>query len=139
MLAASPGKPEGDQGHLARQGGASPKGSHLKNVSRLEHDEANIMDQIADHKAEHGHEHQDHQKVYEIIVNTRKKTWPKDHISYDELVELAFGHKPEGGNIIYAITYKGAASKPHDGVLSQGESVEIKNGTVFDVRPSDKS
>lgn len=99
------------------------------------------MDQLINQKPESGAGSDDHgqQKVYDIIVNTRHKSWPKNHISYDELVELAFGHKPEGGNIIYAITYKGAASKPHDGVLSPGESVKIQDGTVFDVRPSDKS
>jgi len=36
------------------------------------------------------------------------------------------------------VTYKKAA-EPREGTLDEGQSVEIKNGTIFNVRRTDRS
>lgn len=86
---------------------------------------------------ENGHG-EDHDKSVTIIVNAREKEWDKREISYKEVIELAFGEYIENENIEYTVAY----SKAHDdknGTLTKGESVKVKEKTVFNVNKTDKS
>jgi hypothetical protein len=77
------------------------------------------------------------EKEVAIIVNGRpKKVAPE--VSYDEIVNLAFNNNPPSGpNIIITVTYRHGNEQ---GSLAKGQSpVTVKAGTIFDVRPSDKS
>ena len=73
-----------------------------------------------------------------IIVNTKKFAEKKDHISFDEVVKLAFPTPPPG-TIVYTVVYRNADEKKPDGSLSPGQSVKIKDGTIFNVTATDKS
>lgn len=80
-----------------------------------------------------------HHTEFEIFVNGRRREVSDRELTYDEVLRLAFGDNiPTGPNIVITVTYRKAE---HDkrGSLIPGESVEIKNGTVFDVRTTDKS
>lgn len=68
----------------------------------------------------------------EIIVNARKRTITDPHVTFEQIVEIAFPgpHEP---NVRFSMTYRNAASKPHKGELAAGGSVEAKNGTTFNV------
>lgn len=83
-------------------------------------------------EAEHHHE-------VEIVVNGRPKTVESRTVTFTELVALAYDPVPSGPNIIFTVTYRGAAGSHHDGTLVAGESVEVKKGTVFNVSYTDKS
>jgi hypothetical protein len=81
------------------------------------------------------HENNKHNE-FTIIVNTREKKWPKETISYEEVVELAYPGHPVDPNIVYTVNYK----KGHDeGSLTKGKSVEVKDGMIFNVTPTNKS
>lgn len=68
----------------------------------------------------------------EIIVNARKRTITDPHVTFEQIVAIAFPgpHEP---NVRFSMTFRNAASKPHKGELAAGGSVEAKNGTTFNV------
>lgn len=85
-------------------------------------------------------EKNDHEKVYTIIVNGREKTTEQKELTFVELVILAFGTFSENQNTTYTITYnKGGNEHKPEGTIIFGESVKIKNGTIFNVTATDKS
>jgi hypothetical protein len=82
----------------------------------------------------------EHQKEYSIIVNAREKKWPKDDISYEEVVKLAFPDAQEDPNIVYTVNYKKGNHGLEEGSLVKGgKSVTVKNGMIFNVTSTNKS
>jgi hypothetical protein len=78
-------------------------------------------------------------KEYNIIVNGRPKVHQGKWITFEQVVELAFGASGNDGRTIYTITYsKGEDSKPK-GTLTTGEKVRVKDGMIFNVTPTNKS
>jgi len=85
------------------------------------------------------HEHKEHHHHYEIIVNTRIKTWDKHEITYEEVVILAYGTYVDNPNILYSVTYTEGHHPKHEGSLTKGQSVKVKERMIFNVRKADKS
>ena len=78
-------------------------------------------------------------KEYNIIVNGRPKVHQGKLITFEQVVELAFGASGNDGKTIYTVTYsKGEDSKPK-GTLAAGENVRVKDGIIFTVTPTNKS
>ncbi len=78
-------------------------------------------------------------RVITIYVNSEPKEVTKKVLTYDDVVFLEWGNEPPTGeNVQISITFK-KAKEPHEGSLKPGGSVEIKEGTRFSVRASDKS
>jgi hypothetical protein len=71
-------------------------------------------------------------RSFEIIVNARPHTVTEREISFEQIVQLAFPGTHEA-NVVFSMTYRHAASKPHSGDLGPGGTVEVKKGTVFNV------
>lgn len=77
--------------------------------------------------------------TYEITVNARLRVVNDEIVTFEQVVELAFPG-PHGPNMVFSMTYRHAASKPHAGELGPGGIVEVKKkGTIFNVTPTDKS
>ncbi len=76
---------------------------------------------------------------YKVIVNGREK--PVDHrvLTFDEVVQLAFDPVPTGPDVTFTVTYSHAVKPQHEGIVSPGGEVTIKQGTIFDVTRTDKS
>ena len=71
--------------------------------------------------------------TFEIIVNSRPKTVPDRKVSFEQIVQLAFPGQ-HAANVVFSMTYRHAASRPHAGELGAGGIVEVKHeGTVFNV------
>lgn len=71
-----------------------------------------------------------------IIVNTKPIEWHEKKISFEQVVELAFPgqpYDPQGTTVEY--------SRGHgpDHSLRPGQSVEVKDGMIFDVEPANRS
>lgn len=79
------------------------------------------------------------QKEITIIVNGEKKQTGETRLSFDQVAKIAYPVPPPGENIMYTILYrKGPPANPK-GTLTEGNSVKLKNGMIFDVTPTDKS
>lgn len=75
-------------------------------------------------------------KTVTIIVNTKPFPWHEKRISFEQVVELAAPgqpYDPQGTTVEY--------SRGHgpDHSLRPGQSVEVKDGMVFDVEPANRS
>ncbi len=78
-------------------------------------------------------------KTVTIIVEGTPHEWPKDDITYAEVVTLEVPDFPHHPEITYSVKYKkGHGNKP-EGVLVPGASVKVKEGMVFNVSPTGQS
>lgn len=76
-------------------------------------------------------------KLVTIVVEGHPHSWPKDEITFEEVVRLEFpNYSPD---VTYSIKYKrGHGNKP-EGILAPGESVKVKEGMVFNVSETGQS
>ena len=75
-----------------------------------------------------------------ILVNAVEETVSSKQVTYEQVVKLAFPDAGNQPNVVYSMTYRNAASKPHAGELGAGGSVEVKKqGTIFNVTPTVQS
>lgn len=81
----------------------------------------------------------DDKKQFTIFVNGRQKIVNSERLTFDQVVSLAFDNPPSGPNILFTITFRKADGEKPEGTLVQGQTVEIKNGTIFNVTATDKS
>ena len=83
----------------------------------------------------------EHPKRITILVNGEEKMLPPHvkQLSYEEVVELAYGTKPNNPNTIYTVAYSNGPVENHKGTLTRGRFVFVKEGMVFNVSKSDKS
>lgn len=80
-----------------------------------------------------------HCKGFAIVVNGREKKVEDEELTFDQVVALAFDDPPVGEFICFTITYRGAGGRKPAGTLVKGESVKVKDGTIFNVTVTDKS
>lgn len=88
---------------------------------------------------EHFHSGQAGERKFRIIVNLEPKEVERRVLTFREVVALAYPNPDFKPTIIYTVTYKRAVAPMHEGSLVEGEKVEIKNGTIFNVTKTDKS
>ena len=74
-----------------------------------------------------------------IIVNGRKKDVSSVELSFEEVVLLAYDPVPSGPYISITVTYRDGGGRPPEGRLFEGQTVKVKEGTIFNVRVTDKS
>lgn len=91
------------------------------------------------HLKEDEHFHSGPPKEFTIIVNGRKKEVSTKTLSFDQLVALAFNPVPVGPNVMFTITYRKGPYKNPEGTLTEGGTVRIKDGMIFDVTETNKS
>lgn len=79
------------------------------------------------------------QKLVTIVVEGTPHEWPKDDISYAEVVTLEVPDYVQHPEITYSVSYKkGHGNKP-EGILAPGASVKVKEGMVFYVSETGQS
>jgi hypothetical protein len=88
---------------------------------------------------EHFHSGPERPREFSIIVNGRKRVVHKKHLTFNEIVALAFDPVPVGPNIIFTITYRHGPHANPEGTLIEGGSVKLKDGMIFNVTATDKS
>jgi len=82
---------------------------------------------------------QDHSDRFKIIVNARPKEVTEDEQSFNQIVALAFNPVPSGPNIVFTVSYRKGPKENPEGTMAPGQTVEVKDGMVFDVTATDKS
>ncbi len=81
-----------------------------------------------------------HEKEYMIVVNGTEHPVPNQLVTYEQVVALEYPRQPPSATITYKVTFEKAESKPHQGTLAPGGSVEVKKkGTLFDVVQANRS
>ena len=78
-------------------------------------------------------------KIVTIIVEGTPHEWPKDEITYAEVVTLEVSDYPQHPEITYSVKYKKGHGNQPEGILSPGGSVKVKEGMVFSVSPTGQS
>ena len=74
-----------------------------------------------------------------VIVNSKRKDWSKNTISFDDVVILAYGIISTDPNVIYTVNYiNGVPSKP-EGSMLKGDVISVKNKMIFNVTETNKS
>ena len=91
------------------------------------------------HLREDEHFHSGPTKEFTIIVNGRKKEVSTKTLSFDQIVALAFSPVPVGPTVMFTITYRKGPHKNPQGTLTEGATVKIKDGMIFDVTETNKS
>lgn len=80
------------------------------------------------------------EKTRTIVVNGRAKSWGDSEISFDQVVKLAFETPPTGADMIFSITYrKGGNEHRPEGVMVEGDTIKVKEGTTFNVSATNRS
>lgn len=86
-----------------------------------------------------GHGRPPEPQTVTIIVNTREREVPRGDISFEQVVRLAFDPPPYGENTLFTVTYRRGHGNRPEGTLTQGESVKVKEGMIFNVTATDRS
>ena len=81
----------------------------------------------------------DDKKQFTIFVNGRQKVVTSERVSFDQIVALAFDTPPSGPNILFTVTFRKGDDEKKEGTLVEGQTVKIKDGTIFNVTATDKS
>jgi len=75
-----------------------------------------------------------------LIVNGREKVWHEKHISFRQVVELAYGSDAfKNPDIIYRVTYTHGPKKNPKGTVVDGDTVHVKPGMIFNATPTNRS
>jgi hypothetical protein len=81
----------------------------------------------------------DPKKTVTIIVEGTPHEWPKDLITYAEVVTLEVPDYAQHPEITYSVKYsRGHGDKP-EGILVPGASVKVKEGMIFNVSETGQS
>lgn len=69
-----------------------------------------------------------------IIVDTVEHTVRDAHVTWDEVVEIAYPGQSQDPQYVFKVQYEDAASQPHSGTLVKDGHVAVKrSGTIFSV------
>lgn len=79
------------------------------------------------------------QKMVTIVVEGAPHKWPKDEISYAEVVTLEVPDYAQHPEITYSVSYKNGHGNKPEGILVPGASVKAKEGMVFYVSETGQS
>jgi hypothetical protein len=78
-------------------------------------------------------------KSFAIVVNGRPKEVHQHHLSFWEVVKLAYPDAVASATTIYTVMYKRGPVHNPEGSMVEGQKVELKNGMLFNVTRTDKS
>jgi hypothetical protein len=78
--------------------------------------------------------------TFDIIVNGRPRAWAEKEITFEQVVALAFDSPPQTGDTVFSVTYrKGGNEHRPEGIMVEGDSVKVKDGTIFNVTATNRS
>ncbi len=96
------------------------------------------MNKNKNSESQSGNSHDNRQDLI-IIVNGRERKAESKELTFNQVVELAFGQVDPNPNICYTITYKRGPGQNPEGSMVEGDSVKINKGMIFNVTRTDKS
>lgn len=100
----------------------------------MQHNAAIIQTQSGNKDASH-----EPHKDSTIIVNGRPREVSAKNLTFTDIVRLAFEDAVFNDVTIYTVTFKRGHGEKPEGTLVEDESVQIKEGMIFNVTRTDKS
>jgi|ERR1022692_2128337 hypothetical protein len=91
------------------------------------------------HLRDDEHFHSGAPKTYTVYINGQEKVLTSKTVTFEQLVALAFPTPPTGPNILFTISYEDGPHANPMGSLMPGGKVQVKEGMIFNVTPTDKS
>jgi len=80
------------------------------------------------------------QKTVTIYVESTPHEWPKNEdITYAQVVTLEFPDYPQHPEITYSVKYRNGQGNKPEGILTNGSSVKVKDGMIFNVSRTGQS
>lgn len=75
-----------------------------------------------------------------IYVESTPHEWPKNEdITYAQVVTLEFPDYPQHPEITYSVKYRNGHGNKPEGILTNGSSVKVKDGMIFNVSRTGQS
>ena len=86
-------------------------------------------------------EEQAHQKTFNIVVNTKDKTWTGKEIGYMDVIRLAYEPKepPSGPDWEFTVMFRQKSGGKPEGSIAEGGTEHVKEGMIFTVKATNKS
>jgi hypothetical protein len=81
----------------------------------------------------------DFPKVITIVVNGRNKSWNDKTISFQQVIELAFGKYEDNAMTAYTVIYKNGEGKKPEGSMVSGEIIHVKDKMIFNATATNRS
>lgn len=78
-------------------------------------------------------------KLVTIVVEGTPHEWPKEDITYVEVVTLEVPNYAQHPEITYSVRYKSGHGNKPEGILTPGASVKVKEGMIFYVSETGQS
>lgn len=78
-------------------------------------------------------------KAVTIVVDGTAHEWPKDEITFAEVVTLEVPDYAQHPEITYSVKYKNGHGNKPEGILSPGASVKVKDDMIFSVSETGQS
>jgi hypothetical protein len=78
-------------------------------------------------------------KAVTIVVGGTAHEWPKDEITFAEVVTLEVPDYAQHPEITYSVKYKNGQGNKPEGILSPGASVKVKDDMIFSVSETGQS
>ena len=78
-------------------------------------------------------------KDVRVLINAREVVVPHEKLSFERIVELAFGSYEEADGIAYTVSYSQGEDKQPKGVLIKGRFVMPKEGMIINVSKTNRS
>ncbi len=82
---------------------------------------------------------EDKKKMVTIIVNGTPHEWPKEDITYEQVVAWEFPDYAQHPEFTYSVKYKNGHGNKPEGILAPGGSVKVKEGMIFSVSRTGQS
>jgi hypothetical protein len=79
------------------------------------------------------------EKQVTIIVNGRPRPVDKGKLTFEDIVRLAFPNATFGPDVEYTVTFSKGPDAKKEGTLTAGQSIEVKEGMIFNVTETNKS
>lgn len=76
-------------------------------------------------------------KMVTIVVEGTEHEWPKEEISYEEVVKLEVANY--NPSVTYTVKYRRGHSNKPEGILAPGATVKVKDGMIFNVAETGQS
>jgi Multiubiquitin len=75
-----------------------------------------------------------HPEGFTIVVDTVEHPVHDAHVTWKQVVDIAYPGQAEDPQYVFKVQYEGAASEPHAGTLVKDGHVAVKRtGTIFSV------